>query len=103
MKQDEEFLAEDNEDKEKSVLTKHERPRKMVQNWGLHSLGQGMETERFPWYFHRPIFTQLWHNFYLGVGKEGKFIFPVQTHFMRSLQLKHRDTRKLTRKGLLTT
>ena len=85
MKQDEDFLAEDNEDKEKSVLTLHKRPRKMVQDLELHSLGQGMEAERFPWYFHRPVFTQLWHNFYLGVGEEGNFIFPSQTLFMRSL------------------
>lgn len=82
MKKDEDLFAEDTEDKEENVLTHHERPRKMVQNWGWHSLGQGMETKRFPWYFHRPVFSQLWHNFYLGVGEEGNFISLSQTHIL---------------------
>ena len=57
----------------RSILAPFTRPRKTVENWGIHRcMGIGVENFKDPWYYHRPVFNHLWQNAYLGVGEDGK-------------------------------
>lgn len=56
-----------------NIISQRGRPRLIVEDWGLYKhMGPGLSNKPDAWYFHRPVFSHLWKNAYLGVGEDSK-------------------------------